>query len=134
MKGAIVSIITVAALSFGAADVEVVDGDTLALRNGEKIRILDLDTPETWKPRCDHELDVGMQAADRLRELLDDGEIRIERVGRDRYGRTLAWVRVDGINVADVLIREGLGLEYRKGSAEKLARIQHWCPGAQLDY
>jgi len=134
MRGAIVSIITVAALSVGAADVEVVDGDTLSLRNGEKIRILDLDTPETWKPHCDHELDVGMQAADRLRELLDVGEIRIERNGRDRYGRTLAWVRVNGINVADILIGEGLGLEYRKGSAEKLARIQHWCPGAQLDY
>jgi len=134
MRREIIGTIIVFAVSTGAADVSVVDGDTLSLRTGEKIRIVNLDTPETWKPHCDHELDIGMQAADRLRDLLAKGEILIERTGRDRYGRTLAWVSVDGINVADVLIKEGLGLVYRKGSADKLARIRHWCPGAQLDH
>jgi endonuclease YncB( thermonuclease family) len=112
----------------------IIDGDTIELHGGEKIRLLSVDAPEIWKPHCDNELDVGMKAADRLGDLLSDGAITVQRSGTDRYGRTLAVVLVDGHDVGETLVAEGFALPYHPGGAEKLARLQHWCPGAQLDY
>ncbi|WP_025662263.1 thermonuclease family protein [Rhizobium sp. IBUN] len=138
MKKFAAIILAVAALTAStanASDLRIIDGDTFELQNGETIRITGLDTPETWKPHCDNELDVGMQAADRLRDLLDSGPVIIRRNGTDRFGRTLARVYVGKTNVATQLVSEGLGLKYQKGGAAKLARLQHWCgPTAQLDY
>lgn len=131
----ILAVAASAASTADASGLRVIDGDTFVLQNGETIRIVDLDTPETWKPHCDKELDVGMQAADRLRDLLDSGPVTLRRSGTDRYGRTLASVFVGKTNVAAQLVSEGLGLKYQKGGAAKLARLQHWCgPSAQLDY
>ena len=89
----------------------VVDGDTIWWR-GEKIRILDIDTPETDHAECLAERMLGELATERLAELLD-GEIRIERERNDRYGRTLARVFVDGQNASLILIEEGYALEWR---------------------
>ena len=47
----------------------VVDGDTFWLA-GDKIRILDINTPETSSPSCDREYALGRQATARLTELL----------------------------------------------------------------
>ncbi len=128
------AVVESAASTANASEVRVIDGDTFELQSGETIRITDLDTPETWKPHCDNELDVGMQAADRLRNLLDSGPVTIRRGGTDRFGRTLARVYVGKTNVATQLVSEGLGLKYQKGGAAKLARLQHWCgPSPQLD-
>lgn len=131
----ILAVATSAASTAYASEFRIIDGDTFELQSGETIRIIDLDTPETWKPHCDKELEVGMRAADRLRELLDSGPVTVRRNGMDRFGRTLAWVHVGKTNVAVQLVSEGLGLKYQKGGAAKLARLQHWCgPSAQLDY
>lgn len=61
----------------------VVDGDTLRFK-GEKIRIVDIDAPETSKPACPAERQAGEEARDRLvafecRIVLDD--IRLARPG-----------------------------------------------------
>lgn len=112
----------------------VVDGDTIELQGGEKIRLLAIDAPETWKPHCDRELDIGMQASDRLRDMLT-GSITVKRFGFDRYGRTLAMVYTDGVDVGRMLINEQLALPYQPGSAAKLSRLQYWCgPAARLEY
>lgn len=110
-----------------AADVRVIDGDTIQLA-GEKIRILDIDTPETWKPRCAQERAVGLAAKARLVGLLSRGQIAVDRRGRDRYGRTLAVVHAGGVSVGEVLLREGHALPYRPGAAAKAWRMAQWCP------
>ena len=92
----------------------VVDGDTIWLK-GEKIRLLDIDTPETHPPRCAEEARLGHAATDRLHALLNGGAVSLSRDGTDRYGRTLAVVLVDGRPVGDTLIAEGLARPYGNG-------------------
>lgn len=89
----------------------VVDGDTLWYR-GEKIRIAEIDTPEI-RGRCAAESALAVRARARLVQLLAAGPVRFERVGKDRYGRTLAKFGP----VGETLIREGLAHRWpsRKG-------------------
>lgn len=105
----------------------VVDGDTIEL-NGEKIRLLNIDTPETHEPQCAQEKARGLAAKARLVGLLARGKITVERNGRDRYRRTLALVRVDGRDVGAVLLAEGHALPYEPGSQAKAWRMATWCP------
>jgi endonuclease YncB( thermonuclease family) len=91
----------------------VVDGDTIWLE-GVKIRIADIDAPETHDPRCSSEKQLGDRATLRLQELLNDGAVTLATVDRDsdRYGRKLRIVDVDGKSVGDVLVAEGLAREW----------------------
>ena len=70
----------------------LIDGDTIDV-DGERIRIFQIDTPETFRPRCEAELVLGLKAKARMRELLDSARpLTIVREGYDRWGRTLAYV------------------------------------------
>jgi endonuclease YncB( thermonuclease family) len=99
----------------------IIDGDTIELTSGERIRILNVDTPELQGARCNREFALAMRAKERLAELLAAGRpISISRQGRDRYRRALAVVTIGGEDVAALLIREGLALPYRpRQSREK---------------
>lgn len=94
----------------------VVDGDTIWL-NGVKIRIADIDAPETHEPRCASERELGDHATRRLHDLLESGPITLKRIHRDDdvYGRKLRIVLVDGTSVGDILVREGLARYYGHG-------------------
>ena len=92
----------------------VVDGDTIWM-HGEKIRLPDIDTPETHPPRCAREAELGAAATNRLHALLNGGAVSVSRDGTDRYGRTLARVYVNGAPVGDRLIAEGLARPYGNG-------------------
>jgi len=99
----------------------VVDGDTIWLQ-GEKIRIADIDAPETHEPRCPEEKALGGQATTRLQQLLNSGSISLQPIerDRDRYGRLLRRVFVDGVSVGEVMIEEGLVRRYEVGR-------RSWC-------
>jgi len=109
-------------LTVTAADVRVVDGDTIAA-HGENWRLSGYDTPETLFARCARERILGHAATLRLRALIDGaGHIEIvARSGRDRYRRRLGVLLLDGADVADTMIEEGLARRYRGG------RRQGWC-------
>lgn len=94
----------------------VVDGDTIWLR-GEKIRIADIDAPETHDPQCQSEKDLGDRATDRLEKLLEVGTITLQSIDRDedRYGRKLRIVLVNGESVGEALVEEGLARWYEGG-------------------
>ncbi|AUR22537.1 thermonuclease family protein [Phaeobacter inhibens] len=102
--------------------VYVVDGDTIRM-DGDSWRLVGLDTPETYEPRCDFELALGQAATARLRGLMASGRlIEVTRLpGRDRFDRGLARLYVGGENIADILIREGLARAYDGG------RRESWC-------
>lgn len=87
----------------------VVDGDTIWFA-GDKIRILDINTPETSSPQCDREYRLGLQATARLTELMNDGPFSLEKGDEeaDRYGRLLRRVTRGGQSLGDILIDEGL--------------------------
>ena len=115
-----------------ANPVVIVDGDTIAVGR-ERIRLLSIDTPETFRSRCDNELVLGLKAKERLRQLLDSGPVSIERDGHDRYRRTLAHVKAGAIDVGATLLAEGFALPYQPGGAAKLERLRTWCgPNAEL--
>lgn len=131
---------TMRALPAGAEVIDgdrivIIDGDTVALPCAvpargcaEKIRFIDIDAPESFRPHCDHEGAVGLQAKARVAELLRGATVYVERSGRkDCYGRTLANLTTADGDVDAVLIREGLAVPYRRGKAEKASRIAHWC-------
>ena len=110
----------------------IIDGDTISI-NRERICILKIDTPETFRSRCENELVLGLKAKERLRELLDGRPVAFERDRVDRHGRTLAHVKAGNIDVAAALLSEGHALPYRKGFEAKLGRLKVWCgPNAEL--
>jgi hypothetical protein len=80
----------------------IVDGDTLWL-NGMNLRLLDFDTPEPSTAICGGaaEVELAHQASSRLRELLNSNDWTLETFGNDRHGRTLATIRIDGVDVGD---------------------------------
>jgi endonuclease YncB( thermonuclease family) len=94
----------------------VVDGDTIRLA-GEKIRVADIDAPETHDPRCAAEQQLGNQATRRLQQLLNGGSVSLQATDRDedRYGRKLRIVLVDGRSVGEMLVGEGLARSYGNG-------------------
>lgn len=94
----------------------VVDGDT-AWIGGVKVRIADIDAPETHPPRCKREAELGRRATERLRELLSAGPFEAAPADRDsdRYGRKLRVLTRDGASIGDQLVREGLARRYDGG-------------------
>lgn len=97
----------------------VYDGDTIEMLCGtEKLtaRLQGFDTPETKAPQCPEELAQGKRATGRLRGLVKSGEVAIYRLGFDKYGRALITLTVDGRDVGEVLIAEGLAHDYHGGS------------------
>lgn len=94
----------------------VVDGDTLYLK-GVKIRVADIDAPETHEPKCASEKELGDRATQRLLELVNSGGVALQTIDRDEdaYGRKLRIVLVDGRSVGDTLVGEGLARWYEGG-------------------
>ena len=88
--------------------VRVVDGDTLLIEQGHRIRLLGVDTPETKHPNRPAE-PWGAEASAFTRDLIEGREVRLEfdRERQDRYGRWLAYVFVDGVMLNELLIRQG---------------------------
>jgi micrococcal nuclease len=99
-----------------------IDGDTMEVPGRGRIRLLGIDTPELHPCNCALECDLGNRAKRRAQELLNSGPRSFSPSGeRDRYGRILADITVDGRDLAAVLIREGLGRPYSGG------KRRAWC-------
>lgn len=99
-----------------------VDGDTVKLGT-QSLRLVNIDAPEVSRPECPEEAARGRAATDRLRALLEQGQVAILPNGRlDRYGRPLVRLTVDGRDAGDLLITEGLAKPWPvKGDPA-------WCP------
>jgi micrococcal nuclease len=130
----------------------VADGDTVDLTNGQRVRLVQIDTPEVYySPEC-----YGKQASRITKRLLPPGTaVRLYREPKtdavDAYGRLLRYVfRVRGhLNVNVQLVRVGAAApyfyRYRRGRYARLlvrlglrARARHlglWgrCPGTPWD-
>lgn len=85
----------------------VIDGDTIELTDGRRVRYLMIDTPEsTTEVEC-----YGPEAKDFNVALVDGKSITmtfdVER--EDQFGRLLAYVSVDGVEINPVIIERGYG-------------------------
>lgn len=114
------ALITALALALATPpDWRVIDGDTIELE-GERIRLAGIDTPEIFAPGCDAERMLGARASAELAALLQGQRIEVERLGVDRYGRTLANLAADGRDIGTALIAAGLAVEWS-------GRRHDWC-------
>ena len=85
--------------------VEVYDGDTLTLASGDKIRLRWVNTPEL-RPKEDY----GIEAREAARELVLGRVVKLVPgpVKRDGYGRIIAGIEIDGIDLSTHLLSLGL--------------------------
>jgi endonuclease YncB( thermonuclease family) len=90
--------------------VAVLDGDTIVISGGEKVRYAGLNTPETHHPDKLPEY-CGQEAFEANRRLVAGKSVRLEfgERRRDKYGRLLAYVYADNLFVNAELIRLGYG-------------------------
>ncbi len=88
--------------------VRVIDGDTVELNCGERVRYLGIDAPETVDPEEPVEC-YGPEASERNKELVEGKVVTLLRDGSDRdsYGRLLRYVFVDGTFVNGDLVWGG---------------------------
>ena len=87
----------------------VVDGDTLVISTGERVRLIGIDTPETVKPNSPVEY-FGKEASAFSKSKLDQQTIYLEKdiSDTDKYGRLLRYVYLaDGTFFNLLLVREG---------------------------
>jgi len=86
----------------------VIDGDTIELVTGQKVRYIGIDTPETVDPRTTVQC-FGKEASAKNKELVEGKTVRLEKdvSETDKYGRLLRYVYVDDLLVNEVLVKEG---------------------------
>ncbi len=89
--------------------VRVVDGDTIELETGEKVRYIGVNTPETVSPKKPVEC-FGKEASNKNKELVTGQKVQLVKdvSESDRYGRLLRYVYLpDGTFVNLKLVQEG---------------------------
>ncbi|CAN5230734.1 hypothetical protein BH09SUM1_BH09SUM1_11880 [soil metagenome] len=101
----------------------VVDGDTIVVSYSgkeEKVRLLNVDTPESVHSDTRRDLPIGKRASDYTRSELENSQVKLELApgGKlDVFGRRLAYVLRDGQNFNVELVREGWSPYYEKYGA-----------------
>jgi len=88
------------------------DGDTCTTTTKEKIRLACIDTPELKGKRA--EPIPAKAARDYLNGLVAGEEVAIRRITKDRYGRTVAEISKDGVNIQQLLVRKGLASVFKR--------------------
>lgn len=119
-----------------------IDADTLDVEGGPRVRLFGIDAPEVAQ-RCKRpdgrEWRCGIEARNRLADLVDGIEVQCAGDEFDDYQRLLARCSVGGVEVNALLIREGLAWAFLKYSRayvdlEAIARARHlgiWSGTAQ---
>lgn len=93
--------------------VKVTDGDTFNIKIGNKvspIRMLLIDTPETVDPRDKEPMPYGKEASNYGKKHLlgKDAKIYFDGNKTDIHGRTLGYVEIDGVDMNNKMLEEGL--------------------------
>lgn len=104
----------------------VADGDTFTCRDGRRVRLIGIDSPEREQPP------FGSKAQQALRQMLPTGTaVRLEHdvVPTDQYGRLLAYVWLGSTLVNEAMVRGGWAVLYTVPPnvkyAERLGRAQN---------
>ena len=105
--------------------VAVHDGDTISIRTPAstvRVRLVGIDCPEGGQP-------YSARARRYTSSLVFKKAVTVESRGVDRYDRVLGRVLVDGVDVNEAIVRNGLAWQYPNGpqdpritAAEKAAR------------
>jgi len=94
--------------------VGVADGDTITVLKGHtqiKIRLHGIDSPEKGQA-------FGNRAKQFTSDLVFGKTVAVRPTDTDRYGRTVAWVFVDGLNLNEEIVRAGFAWHYKRYSKD----------------
>ena len=96
--------------------VGVADGDTITVLDSDmvqhKIRLAGIDAPEKKQA-------FGNRAKESLSDMVFDKTVNVETEKRDRYGRQIGKVLVDGQDVNLVQVERGMAWFYRQYQREQ---------------
>lgn len=96
--------------------VGVADGDTVSVldasKTQHKIRLAGIDAPEKAQA-------YGQRSKESLSELVFDRMVTVETTKRDRYGRSVGTVRVDGLDANLEQIKRGMAWHYKAYEREQ---------------
>lgn len=121
----------------------VVDGDTFLLSNGERVRLLGIDTPEKFESnKLDKDAEIsgqdkktiqklGQLASDYVKNLVEGKKVYLEREpnyeDKDRYNRLLRWIYLeDGTFLNGKIVKDGYAQVYEKFPVSKLEELRKY--------
>lgn len=84
--------------------INVVDGDTFDIGNGERVRMYGINAPE-YPNGC-----MAEDSKKRLSDLILNKKIKIINKGKDNFGRSLGMIYIDKLSINKVLVTEGLAI------------------------
>src|SRR3989344_5947281 len=86
----------------------VIDGDTIDIEGGQKVRYIGIDTPETVDPRKPVQC-FGVEASNKNKELVSGKRVRLEKdvSETDKYGRLLRYIYIGDTFVNLELVKQG---------------------------
>lgn len=96
----------------------VVDGDTIEI-SGERVRLEGIDAPETAQTCTTvggETWNCGLEASEVLRALISNKSVSCDRVGQDKYGRTLGICFADADDLNAAMVRTGYAWAFIKYS------------------
>jgi micrococcal nuclease len=146
--GLMISLLSGQSASAASAVARVTDGDTVTLTTGEKVRLLQIDTPELSSSEC-----YGFEARNVLIGLLSGpGSVTLKADPKldqvDRYGRLLRYIFVGKTNINLKMVEMGAASPYfyrgekgqyssqilraAKNAKSKSLGLWKSCPGTQL--
>ncbi len=93
----------------------VIDGDTIEIENGERVRLICVNTPETGEKGY-------KEAKDFLSDFILNEEVKLVKdvTERDKYGRLLRYIYSEGEFVNEKIVRLGYGVAYPYGQSTRL--------------
>jgi endonuclease YncB( thermonuclease family) len=113
--------VSAAVYAFEGKVVAVTDGDTIkVLKDGKqvKIRLAAIDCPEKSQP-------YGQAAKKFTANLVAGKIVKVWATDKDRYGRIVAFVFTEEVNVNKALLEAGLAWHYKKYSRDpELAKLE----------
>jgi endonuclease YncB( thermonuclease family) len=99
--------------------IQITDGDTVGVIDSEnrsfKVRLSGIDAPEKKQAFSD-------KSKQALSAKVFEKDIVLETTSKDRYGRTLAVLKLDGRNINRELVAEGWAWQYLKYDQSKELR------------
>lgn len=125
-------------ISFALTVTRAIDGDTIELSDGQKVRLLGVDTPESHKNsklkkdlkrtgQSETEtLALGKKSWKFTQAMTEGKEVRLEKEQshkKDYFNRTLAYVYVNGKSLNEALISSGYACAYTKYQFNKKAKF-----------
>jgi micrococcal nuclease len=109
----IILILFICSCKFHGTVKRVIDGDTFVMDDNTHIRLNNLDAPEISQT-------YGIQAKQFLSNLVLNKNITGIKHGKDRYGRTIADLYVNGLWINKLLVDSGYAYVYLKYDSENL--------------